>query len=133
MQRKSKKTLAFVAIVALFMQTLFGSLPAMAMENTSTLHITMTTNGQAYKEGDTATSAVEVQVTTTSGDSAGIEISQDARTTWQPFDHTQPLVITEEGEHELWFRLADVEERRIIKMDSRLVQPLQWHRLGNRL
>ncbi|KOY84199.1 hypothetical protein ADM90_02015 [Lysinibacillus macroides] len=47
------------------------------------------------------------------------------RTTWQPFDHTQPLVITEEGEHELWFRLADVEERRIIKMDSRLVQPLQ--------
>ncbi|KOY84200.1 hypothetical protein I6G82_17125 [Lysinibacillus macroides] len=78
MQQKTKKTLVFVAIVALFMQTLFGSLPAMAMENTSTLHITMTTNGQAYKEGDTATSAVEVQVTTTSGDSAGIEISQDA-------------------------------------------------------
>ncbi|WP_341301325.1 InlB B-repeat-containing protein [Lysinibacillus sp. FSL H8-0500] len=125
MQRKTKQALALIAIVALFMQTLFGSLPAMATGNLSPLHITMTINGQPYNEGDTATSPVEVQVATTSGDSAGIEISQDARTTWQPFDDTQPLVITEEGEHELWFRLADVEEKRIIKIDSRLVQPLQ--------
>ena len=125
MQRKTKQAMAFIAIVSLFMQTLFGSLPVMAMENTSTLHIIMTTNGQPYNEGDTAASPVEVQVTTTSGDSAGIEISQDARTTWQPFDHTQPLVITEEGEHEIWFRLADVEERCIIKIDSRLAQPLR--------
>ncbi|WP_083448652.1 InlB B-repeat-containing protein [Lysinibacillus macroides] len=125
MQRKTKQALAFIAIVALFMQTLFGSLPAMATGNLSPLHITMTTNGQPYNEGDTATSPVEVQVTTTSGDSAGIEISQDARTTWQPFDDTQPLVITEEGKHELWFRLADVEERRIIKIGSQLAQPLR--------
>jgi len=41
MQRKTKQILALIAIIVLFMQTLFGSLPAMAIENLPPLQTTM--------------------------------------------------------------------------------------------
>lgn len=107
------------------MQTLFGSFQAVAIANSSTMQITMTSNGQSYSEGEVATNPVEVYVTTTSADSAAIEISQDNRNTWQRVDSIQPLVIEQEGEHELWFRLGGIEEKRSISIASPQVQNMR--------
>uniref|UniRef100_UPI001930FA72 hypothetical protein n=1 Tax=Metasolibacillus meyeri TaxID=1071052 RepID=UPI001930FA72 len=125
MQRKAKQAPLFLAIALLLMQTLLGSLPAMALDNPSPLQITLTTNGQPYAEGESAIHPVEVYVTTTSADSAGIEMSQDARQTWQPFDNTQPFIIEQKGEHELWFRLGGIEEKRTITISASFIQPLK--------
>ncbi|WP_342472656.1 InlB B-repeat-containing protein [Metasolibacillus sp. FSL H7-0170] len=67
MQRKTKLTLVLIAIVVLFMQTLFGSLPTMAIENLSS---------QPYYAGKTAKSPIVEQLVTASPDSATIQMIQ---------------------------------------------------------
>ncbi|MCT6924174.1 S-layer homology domain-containing protein [Metasolibacillus sp.] len=105
MQQKNKQTLVLIGIVVLLVQTVFSSLPVMAVSTTSTLQVTMSTDGKPYVEGDIATSPVAIQVTATSADSAKVEFSQDGQT-WQPFDVTKLFMVEDIGEHLLWFRLV---------------------------
>ncbi|KYG89337.1 hypothetical protein A0U40_11100 [[Bacillus] sp. KCTC 13219] len=79
MQQKNKQTLALIAIIVLLVQTVFSSLSVMAVSTTSTLQVTMTTDGKSYVEGDIATGPVAIQVTSTSADSATVEFSQDGQ------------------------------------------------------
>lgn len=53
MQRKTKQPLAFLAIMVLFMQMLFGSLPVMAIDENNTI------------------SSIVTQIPTTSADRCG--------------------------------------------------------------
>ncbi len=91
MQQKNKQTLALIAIIVLLVQTVFSSLSVMAVSTTSTLQVTMTTDGKSYVEGDIATGPVAIQVTSTSADSGTVEFSQDGQA-WQPFDVTKLLI-----------------------------------------
>ncbi|AVK85909.1 hypothetical protein C3943_21630 [Lysinibacillus sp. B2A1] len=119
-----RQTLVPFAIVVLLIQTVFGSLPALA---TSDLKVTMTSNGQPYIEGESAQSPVEVQVTTTSADSANVEFSQNG-TTWQPFNVAKPFIVEKAGEHFLWFRLAGTNEQ---KYTIRIAPPLLQTTIAN--
>ncbi|MEG0473374.1 MAG: hypothetical protein RR588_13660 [Solibacillus sp.] len=121
MQQKTKQPLALFAIMLLLMQIVFGSLPAVAMSEPLSLQVMMTTNGQPYVEGENATSAVAIQVTTT--DSAHVEMSKDGGISWQPFNVAEPLIIEEVGEHSLWFRLAE-EVASLQKYTIRIEPPL---------
>lgn len=71
------------------------------------LNTIMTTDGQTYKEGDIASSPVTIQVTMSSADSASIqiELSKDKGDSWEELDSMAPLVLTEEGDYYLWFRI----------------------------
>lgn len=119
-----RQTLVPFAIVVLLIQTVFGSLPALA---TSDLKVTMTSNGQPYIEGESAQSPVEVQVTTTSADSANVEFSQNG-TTWQSFNVAKPFIVEKAGEHFLWFRLSGTNEQ---KYTIRIVPPLLQTTIAN--
>ncbi|MEK4423944.1 InlB B-repeat-containing protein [Solibacillus sp. FSL K6-1523] len=120
MRKSFHQKLTILAIYLLLSQTIFGSLPAFAQTNSTTLTITMTEeNGQPYEEGNVATSPVTIQVVTTSPDSASIELSQDIGTTWEPCNPTVPLLLEDAGDHDIWFRITDsggqvvIEKRRI--------------------
>ena len=123
MQRKTKQALAFLVIAILVMQTVFGSLSVMAIENTSSLHITMRTNGQTYNEGDIATGPVTVHVT---ADSATVQISQDVGASWQPLDVNQPLILEAAGTHHVWLKIIGQSEmeKREIRIAPALIAPL---------
>ncbi|AVK83613.1 hypothetical protein C3943_08545 [Lysinibacillus sp. B2A1] len=123
MQRKTKQALAFLVIAILVMQTVFGSLSVMAIENTSSLNITMRTNGQAYNEGDIATGPVTVHVT---ADSATVQISQDVGASWQPLDVNQPIILEAAGTHHVWLKIIGQSEmeKREIRIAPALIAPL---------
>ncbi len=123
MQRKTKQVLAFLVIVILVIQTVFGSLSVMAIENTSSLHITMRTNGQTYNEGDIAPGPVTVHVT---ADSATVQISQDVGASWQPLDVNQPLILEAAGTHHVWLKIIGQSEmeKREIRIAPALIAPL---------
>lgn len=123
MRKSFHQTLTILAICLLILQTVFGSLPAVATSELSSLQVTMTTNGQPYEEGENATSAVAIQVTTTTTDSAHVEISINEGRSWQPFNVAEPLIIEEVGEHSLWFRLGG-EVASLQKYTIRIVPPL---------
>ncbi|MGG2053615.1 InlB B-repeat-containing protein [Lysinibacillus pakistanensis] len=110
MSKVWKRAVSLFAICLLFTQTIFGSVSVLAESNGSTqpiLNIIMTTDGEPYKEGDIATSPVTIQVTTSSADSASIqiELSKDKGDSWEELDSMAPLVLTEEGDYYLWFRI----------------------------
>ncbi|MFJ7734766.1 S-layer homology domain-containing protein [Lysinibacillus sp. NPDC097287] len=116
MKNRLHKTLSMLAICLLLSQTFFGSLPVFAQTKSNELTIMMTENGQPYVEGSVATSPVTIQVSTTSPDSAGIELSLDLGATWKSYDPTEPLLLEDAGDHDIWFRLIDqtaIEKRRI--------------------
>ncbi|WPK12169.1 DNRLRE domain-containing protein [Lysinibacillus louembei] len=121
MQQKNKQTLVLIAIVVLLVQTVFSSLPVMAVSTTSILQVTMSTDGKPYVEGDIATSPVAIQVTATSADSAKVEFSQDGQT-WQPFDVAKLFMVEDIGEHLLWFRLVGASN--IQKYTIRIAPPM---------
>ena len=105
-----KQVVSIFAICLLFTQTIFGSISVLAETNGGAqpiLNIIMTTDGQPYKEGDIATSPVTIQVTTSSADSASIqlELSKDKGDSWEELDSVTLLVLAEEGDYHLWFRI----------------------------
>ncbi|MGG2108038.1 InlB B-repeat-containing protein [Lysinibacillus pakistanensis] len=110
MSKVWKRAVSLFAICLLFTQPIFGSVSVLAESNGSAqpiLNIIMTTDGEPYKEGDIATSPVTIQVTTSSADSASIqiELSRDKGDSWEELDSMAPLVLTEEGNYYLWFRI----------------------------
>ncbi|MEK4426705.1 S-layer homology domain-containing protein [Solibacillus sp. FSL K6-1523] len=128
MQKKSKQPLALFAILLLLMQTVFTSIPAVAISNPLPFQVTMTTKGQPYVEGEYAATPVEVQVIMTTTDSAQVEYSQDAGANWQTLNVPQTMTVEEEGEHSLWFRLAGNDESRqqyTIHIAPKMPQTLQ--------
>ncbi|MEK4426855.1 InlB B-repeat-containing protein [Solibacillus sp. FSL K6-1523] len=126
MKNSLHKTLSMLAICLLLSQTLLGSLPVFAQTNSNELTIIMTENGQPYVEGNVATSPVTIQVAITSPDSAGIELSQDLGATWKSYDPTEPLLLEDTGEHDIWFRVTDqtvIEKRRIQIATAPMLSP----------
>lgn len=125
LKMKMKQTLAMAAIFILFTQVIFTSLPAMATTSPLPLQINMIANGELYAEGEVATSPVEVQVMTTSADVANVEISRDLGKTWNGFDVANALLLEQEGEYNLWFRLDGVIEKRVVTIRKPALQSLQ--------
>lgn len=110
MSKVWKLAVSLFAICLLFTQTITGGISVQAETNGNAqpiLYTIMTMDGQPYKEGDIATSPVTIQVTTSSADSASIqlELSKDKGGSWEELDSMAPLVLTEEGDYYLWFRI----------------------------
>ncbi|GLC88056.1 InlB B-repeat-containing protein [Lysinibacillus piscis] len=112
MNRSLHETVSILLVCLL----IFSSLPIKAAAVTPTLTIQLQTDGQPYNEGEVATSPVTMHVTTSSSDSATVQISQDLGETWQPFDVNQSLTIETEGTHHIWLQVigqSEIEKRQI--------------------
>ncbi|GLC89633.1 InlB B-repeat-containing protein [Lysinibacillus piscis] len=107
MKKRWKQTISLLVICLLLVQTVFASASVFATIHDS-LHIVMTTAGQPYLEGDSATSPVTIQVTMTTVDSADIQVewSSNEGYSWEMLDIATPLVINDEGDHQIWFRIV---------------------------
>lgn len=125
MKKIRKQTIALLVILLLSLYTVFGSIPVVA-ETNLTLNVLLTVDGQPYQEGNIATSPVTIHLTTTSADSASIQVewSKDEGISWEAISITTPQVIAEQGEHAIWFR---VKEQATISKHLIRIAPLHTH------
>ncbi|TKI48052.1 InlB B-repeat-containing protein [Lysinibacillus tabacifolii] len=117
--------LQVISIFSLFLlsaYSLIGGIPVQAEMNQS-LQLTLTTEGEPYIAGNITSAPVTIQVTVTTADRANlqVELSRDAGNTWTIFDTTSPLIVTEPGDHSIWFRVAGQSD--IYKQTIRIAVP----------
>ncbi|WP_342471674.1 InlB B-repeat-containing protein [Metasolibacillus sp. FSL H7-0170] len=101
-----RQRMSLFIILLLFSHTVFGCMPVFA-ETNPTLNIMLTIGDQLYEEGDIATEPVTIHVTTTSTDSATIQVewSIDEGGSWTLFNLASPHTWEQQGEHAIWFRI----------------------------
>ncbi|WP_312123970.1 InlB B-repeat-containing protein [Lysinibacillus boronitolerans] len=108
--RKWQQAVSVFVIYLLMAQIVVGSFPVYAETNDHEqpiLTVTLTTDGEPYIDGDIASSPVTIQATTTTVDSASLQIetSNDKGNTWTVFNTLTPLVLTDAGDYHIWFRI----------------------------
>ncbi|KYG91088.1 hypothetical protein A0U40_16090 [[Bacillus] sp. KCTC 13219] len=101
-----QQRMSLFIILLLFSHAIFGYMPVFA-ETNPTLNIMLTIGDQLYEEGDIATEPVTIHVTTTSTDSATIQVewSIDEGDSWTLFNLASPHTWEQQGEHTIWFRI----------------------------
>ena len=129
MEKTLYKKIVIPLVLLLILQSVFGNFYVGVQANapTASLVITMTSDNQLYEEGTIATSAVMVHATSTSADSAGVQIdySLDEGVTWYPYSQENPLLFSEIGDYFVWFREAgnaSFIERRHIQIQAPISQ-----------
>ncbi|AVK83256.1 hypothetical protein C3943_06600 [Lysinibacillus sp. B2A1] len=110
MRKAWQQAVSVFVIYLLMAQIVVGSFPVFAETNNHeqpTLTVTLTTDGEPYIDGDIASSPVTIQATTTTTDSASLQVetSNDKGNTWTVFDTLTPLVLTDAGDYHIWFRI----------------------------
>ncbi|WJH32739.1 Ig-like domain repeat protein [Paenibacillus sp. CC-CFT747] len=65
-----------------------------------------TADGRPYSPGTWTNQAVTASVTSADSDIVKAEVSYD-RTTWSPYRLNDPFVVSQEGQHKLYFRVTD--------------------------
>ncbi|UUV25576.1 MULTISPECIES: InlB B-repeat-containing protein [Lysinibacillus] len=108
--RKWQQAVSVFVIYLLMAQIVVGSFPVYAETNDHEqpiLTVTLTTDGEPYIDGDIASSPVTIQATTTTVDSASLQVetSNDKGNTWTVFNTLTPLVLTDAGDYHIWFRI----------------------------
>ncbi len=107
MRRTWQQGVSLFVIWLLLIQPVCGSVTVFANIN-ETLQVTITTENAPYIEGTIATNPVTVQVTATTADSANVqvELSKDEGNTWTAFSISELLIVKDEGDHAIWFRVV---------------------------
>ncbi|MEY2370740.1 InlB B-repeat-containing protein [Lysinibacillus capsici] len=108
--RKWQQAVSVFVIYLLMAQIVVGSFPVYAETNDHEqpiLTVTLTTDGEPYIDGDIVSSPVTIQATTTTVDSASLQVetSNDKGNTWTVFNTLTPLVLTDAGDYHIWFRI----------------------------
>jgi len=94
--RKWQQAVSVFVIYLLMAQIVVGSFPVYAETNDHEqpiLTVTLTTDGEPYIDGDIVSSPVTIQATTTTVDSASLQVetSNDKGNTWTVFNTLTPL------------------------------------------
>jgi len=110
MRKAWQQAVSVFVIYFLMAQIVVGSFPVFAETNNHeqpSLTVTLTTAGLPYIDGVISSSPVIIQATTTTADSASLQVetSNDKGNTWTVFDTLTPLVLTDTGDYHIWFRI----------------------------
>lgn len=122
MRKIWRQVISIFSLFLLSAYSLMGGISVQAEMNES-LQLTLTTGGEPYIAGNITSAPVTIQVTVITADRANlqVELSRDAGDSWTIFDTTSPLIVTEAGDHSIWFRVAGQSD--IYKQTIRIAVP----------